>query len=47
MKKWMLLLTLCISLLLSGCQKTPEAQPGTPAGGSAVDRRTSGRAAFL
>ena len=29
MKKWILLLTLCISLLLSGCQKTPEAQPGT------------------
>ena len=29
MKKWMLFLTLCISLLLSGCQKTPEAQPGT------------------
>ena len=28
MKKWILLLTLCISLLLSGCQKTPEAQPG-------------------
>ena len=29
MKEWMLFLTLCISLLLSGCQKTPEAQPGT------------------
>lgn len=29
MKKWMLFLALCISLLLSGCQKTPEAQPET------------------
>ena len=29
MKKWILLLMLCISLLLSGCRKASEAQPET------------------
>ena len=31
MKKQILFLTLCISLLLSGCQKAPEAPPAVQA----------------
>ena len=31
MKKQILFLTLCIALLLSGCQKTPEALPAVQA----------------
>lgn len=47
MKKQILFLTLCISLLLSGCQKAPEGSARGADGGSAVGSRITGFAVLL
>ncbi len=47
MKKWMLFLTLCISLPFIGLPENAGGPAWNAAGGSAVGRRTSGCAAFL
>lgn len=47
MKKQILFLTLCISLLLSGCQKAPEAPPAVQAEEAPVGSRIAGFAVLL